>query len=54
MTDDFKHLEALLIDMKESLERDLADFRKEVNARFDGLETAIKRHDAGILEGRES
>jgi len=28
---------------------DMAQFRAEVNERFDGLETAIKRHDTGIL-----
>jgi cell pole-organizing protein PopZ len=49
MARDLNSIAKLIEDVSGSLHREIAEFRAEVNARFDDLEKSIKRHDAGIL-----
>jgi molybdopterin synthase catalytic subunit len=43
------NLEKLLLDMKESLEREIHDFREEVRTRFDNQDARMQ-HEFGLLE----
>ena len=46
---DLNSIAKLIVDMHGSLQREIAEFRAEVNGRFDDLEKTVRRHDAGIL-----
>lgn len=50
---DLNSIAKLIVDMHGSLQREIAEFRGEVNGRFDDLEKTLKRHDAGILSGSD-
>jgi hypothetical protein len=55
MTDDLKHLEQLIIDFKESLEREMREgnesIRREMREGFQRLENVTRRHSGMIVSG---
>ncbi len=49
MADDAKHLETLIVDMKESLEREMREGFGQMTARFDVIEKRVDRLDTRLL-----